>query len=133
MPLTNLFRTLTSDVAALNNTITTNVQTLNGTITWNGNSEAIDVNNVIVVMDSVTFCTVTPTELKQSKNVSSNTQQPLANKGKVIVTNSALSATQTELQGEITASAAAITTAYPAADVVVASSAAAALSAASTS
>ena len=46
---------------------------------------------------------------------------------------SVLSTAETELQAEIAASAAAITTAYTAADAVIASAAAASLSAASTS
>ena len=66
-----------------------------------------------------------------------NIQSQLDNKQKLgdYVTTTTLDAIyiETELQGEIVASATAITTAYTAADVVVASAAAALLSAASTS
>ena len=116
--LNMLLSTLNNDVATLNNSITTNVQTLNATITSKcdalntakqdkGNYVAIDTNNAITLADNVTFCTITPTELKYLKNMSSNIQSQLDNKQKSgdHVTSATLDAAETELQGEITASA----------------------------
>ena len=136
--LNELLNTLNNDVATLNNTITSNYNTLKHTITSNydalnntkqdkGNYVTIDANNTITLSENVTFCTLTPTELQTLKGVSSNVQTQLDSKQESgdYVTTSTLEIAEADLQAEIAASAATITTAYTAADVVIASAAAA--------
>ena len=126
--LNDLLSTLNNDVATLNSSIASNVQTLNDTITSNyntldtakqdkGNYVTIDANNAITLAENVTFCTLTSTELQTLKNVSSNIQTQLNNKQESgdYVTTSTLEIAEADLQAEIAASAATITTAYTAA------------------